>query len=376
MSLHILITNIEMRKRSGTTLYVRDLALELRSLGHFPVIYTLKKGSVSNELEEAAIPVTTNLRQIDFKPAIIHGHHLLTTISAAQYFPNVPAIFICHDHTAWTDKAPLHPHIRRYFGVSRVCVERLIKDGVSQDNVKLLPNFVDTRRFLPRSLLPKRPRRALVFSNYANAQTHLPAVTEACRRAGLELDVLGAGVGKPVSRPEDILGNYDIVFAKAKAALEAMAVGTAVILCDFSGVGPMVTSAEFDELRPLNFGFQALYSPLQPDLILHQIARYDPQDAARVHTLLRARANLEQAGLGLVDIYREVIEEQKTASPLLCEKRIEINQFWLRLSIWLYKLWALFATWVGGRRLSRLTSKYVIFSIINNIAKLLNKIRI
>jgi hypothetical protein len=138
----------------------------------------------------------------------------------------------------------------------------------------------------------------------------LPAVSEACRRAGLELDVVGAEAGHAVTQPESILGQYDIVFAKGKAALEAMAVGAAVILCAYGGMGPMVTSAEFEGLRPLNFGFQAMRDPAQPENLLGQIARYDPQDAARVRDLVRAHAGLDQAAQTLVAIYQEVIEEQ------------------------------------------------------------------
>jgi hypothetical protein len=82
-----------------------------------------------------------------------------------------------------------------------------------------------------------------------------------------------------------LLGQYDVVFAKAKAAMEAMAVGTAVILCDFSGIGPIVTSTRFEELRPLNFGFEALRDPLEPEHLLREIARYDPEDAPDVAAL-------------------------------------------------------------------------------------------
>ena len=46
------------------------------------------------------------------------------------------------------------------------------------------------------------------------------------------------------SRPlVTLTGDYDLVFAKARCALEAMAVGAAVVLCDTHGLGPMVTSA-------------------------------------------------------------------------------------------------------------------------------------
>jgi hypothetical protein len=140
-------------------------------------------------------------------------------------------------------------------------------------------------------------------------------VVEACRQAGLQLDVVGAGVGRLATRPEDLLGRYDIVFAKAKAAMEAMAVGTAVILCDFSGVGPMVRSADFDRLRPLNFGFEALAEPLRPEPLIREIARYDPEDATRVRDLIRSSAGLVGTVERLVAIYQEEVAEDQHRQP-------------------------------------------------------------
>jgi hypothetical protein len=89
-----------------------------------------------------------------------------------------------------------------------------------------------------------------------------------------------------------------------------MAVGAAVILCDFSGAGPMVTTAEFDELRPLNFGFEALREPLQPEHLLREIARYDAVDAARVRDRIRLDAGLVTAVEELLAIYRDAIAER------------------------------------------------------------------
>jgi len=312
MGLRVLIANIGLWPPSGTVLYTRDVALELQRQGHTPMVFSSTAGAVAEELRDAGIEVTDRLGRIRETPDIIHGHQRAPTLVALRRWPTVPAIHVCHDHTSPNDRTPIHPNIRRHFGVSRVCVQRLVRDGVPESRADLLLNFVDTARFLPRTALPERPRRALVFSNYAHQGSHLPAVIEACHLAGLELDVAGAAVGRIVTEPERLLGQYEIVFAKAKAAMEAMAVGTAVILCDFSGVGPMVTSARFDELRPLNFGFEALREPLRPEPLLREIARYDPEDAARVRDLLRSRAGLAAAVESLVAIYHEAIADDRT----------------------------------------------------------------
>jgi hypothetical protein len=305
----VLITNIEMIHRSGTTLYVRDLALELLRQGHEPEVYTLGKGVAADALSDAGIPVVTSLRQVRKVPDVIHGHHNLVTRAALRYFVHTPAIFICHDHTSIFDEPPLHERILAYFAVSRVCYDRVRNSGIPEENINLLKNFVDTQRFLPRPALPHKPHRALLFSNYAHDTTQLPVVKEACRIAGLELDVVGLGVGRPVEKPEEILGSYDIVFAKAKAAMEAMAVGTAVILCDFSGAGPMVTSSDFATLQPYNFGFQALRNPLKPEFLVEQIERYNAEDARMVRDLLRVTHRLDQAVQQLVSAYRQVVDD-------------------------------------------------------------------
>src|SRR6202022_3960467 len=112
----------------------------------------------------------------------------------------------------------------------------------------------------------------------------------------------GESAGTAVASPESILGHYDIVFAKARAAMEAMASGAAVVLCDFAGVGPAVTSANFESLPPLNFGFEALTGPLTATAVLEQIRLYDPEDAARVSARLRSVASLEKAAGNLCSI--------------------------------------------------------------------------
>jgi glycosyltransferase involved in cell wall biosynthesis len=340
MGLRVLITNFASASSApgGTVIYVRDLALELQRLGHTPSVFSSIGGSVADELRATGVFVSDRLSRLD-TPDIIHGHYHAPTLLAVKHWPTVPAIHICHNHLSPHDRTPRHERIRRHFGVSRVCVQRLVDEGVAADRVALLLNFVDTARFLPRLPLPARPRRALVFSNYANEESHLPAVREACLAAGLELDVAGLAVGNVLDEPERVLGSYDIVFAKGKAAIEAMAVGCAVILCDYAGVGPMVTAAEFDWLRDRNFGFEALREPLAPEPIRREIARYDADDAARVRDLIRAHAGLDRAVERLVAIYHEVIAEYRSEPPSRGSRRVDAGAWRERFFLRLYWAW-------------------------------------
>lgn len=78
----------------------------------------------------------------------------------------------------------------------------------------------------------------------------------------------------PVRSPETVIGSYDIVFARGRYALEALAVGTAVVLCDKEGAGPMVDSSSFDALRLRNFGCATLGLMPSAEVLLDQINRY------------------------------------------------------------------------------------------------------
>jgi hypothetical protein len=121
------------------------------------------------------------------------------------------------------------------------------------------------------------------------------------------------GSGNSTSHPGGLLKNYDLVFAKGRAALEALAVGSAVVLCDAVGVGPMVTTANMEKLRRLNFGIRALRNPMATEVLCRQIARYDATDAAQVCAWIRLTADMDSAVDSLLNLYNEVLEEHKHA---------------------------------------------------------------
>jgi hypothetical protein len=293
---------------SGTETYVRDLAVVLRRRGHRPMVYAPRTGRLAEEVRDAGIPVRERLSDLETPPDVIHGHHNLPTMAALLRFPGAPAVYVCHSRTFWADAPPLFPRIHRYVAVDHHCRERLVLDGViAERRIRVVYNSVDLDRFRPRERLPARPRRALLFSNYANEQTHLPAVREACARTGLDLQVIGSGVNNTCPHPEAILGQFDLVFAKARCALEALAVGTAVVLSGPEGSGPIVRLDMFDDLRRFNFGHRTLTGPVTADALEQQIRRYDAAEAAAVSAQARAEVGLDRMVTELLETYGEAL---------------------------------------------------------------------
>jgi hypothetical protein len=306
-----MITNIALENRAGTELYVRDLAHGLKKRGHTPYVYSGRLGRFAEALRSEGITVLEDLGALTKPPDLIHGHHHLSTMTAVLAFPGTPAIFVCHGPENWQEEPPLFPRIVNYVAVDAACHQRILHKGIETSRVRLIHNFVDLKRFRQRPPLPDRPRQALIFSNQACEATHEPAVRLACKRAGITVMVAGSAASRVCHTPESILVDYDLVFAKAKAALEALAIGASVILCDATGVGPMVTTRNVEELRSLNFGVRCLTQPLKAPVIAQHLAHYDSHDAAEVCRYIRATADVDPALDQLVELYKQTIEEYR-----------------------------------------------------------------
>ncbi len=331
MPRRILITNNTLAGRAGTELYVRDVASELLARGHQVVAYTSLLGEVADEIRAATIPVVDRLDALSVPPEVIHGHHHLETMTAVLRYPEVPAVYFCHGWLPIEEMPPKFPRILRYVAVDQTCRDRLIdENGIPPERVRLLLNFVDLKRFKPRGPLPEKPARALVLSNNATESGNLPAIRDACARFDISVDAVGQAVGNSTRCPESLLPHYDLVFAKGRAALEALAVGAAVIVCDTIGAGHMVTPRNMEALRQLNFGVRVLRNRIDVETIGAEIARYDASQAAEVSRWVRRNAGMDDAVDQLIKLYEEVIEEHRQTATVNAAQEMQAASAYLR----------------------------------------------
>jgi hypothetical protein len=120
------------------------------------------------------------------------------------------------------------------------------------------------------------------------------------------LDEVGSAFGREIDDLHAQLGNYDLVFATARMALEALAVGCAVVVVDGRGLAGLATAATVDAWRVRNFGVSVLTRAVTADAISAEIARYDAADAMKVSERIREVATLS-AYLDQVEaLHREV----------------------------------------------------------------------
>lgn len=302
--MRILITNLFLKSYSGSENVVQLLAEGLRRAGHYPVILAPALGEQADFMRSRGFQVVDRVEAITETPDVIHGQHLTPCLIAMARFPEVPVVYACHSSYFEVEVPLPHSQIREVIAVDDRCAAKCLERGVDPGRLSVVFNAVDLERFKRRPPLPTRPKKALLLTKN---QGHRQAVRAACARAGLELDELGRGTGKFVTKLETVLGGYDLVFATARMAIEAAAVGCAVIVCDERGFAGMLTSGNLASWRRLNLGVGLLAHAVTDERLDEAIGRYDADDTALVAQEMRDVAGVDKFISEHLDVYQRAI---------------------------------------------------------------------
>jgi hypothetical protein len=318
-SLRILLTNHHLGEPGGTQVNVRDWAIALQRRGHRPF------------LRERSVAVVDDLSVVAEPPDVIHGTHAPTVLEAIVRFPHVPVIQICQAISYAMSEPLLLQQVRRHIAVDEANRDYLvIQEAVPPERVHIVYNAIDLGRIPRRPRpLPARPERALIFTK---TRAQVPVVQEACRRAGIPLDTLGRGVERVVLDPEQELVKYDLIFATARSAMEAIASGVPTIVVDARGLAGMVTRENLARLRMHNFGIRSLVHQVTVEGVLAEIDRYNPTDAAQVTEELRVTANIDAQIDAFEAIYAAVLAESASlvfSEQELLEQLVPLLRKWL-----------------------------------------------
>jgi len=315
--MRILFTNNTLDKPAGSELSVFDYARLLKARGHEVAAYSRPQGEVAERLEKEGVCVVESLGNLPWKPDVIHGHHEWETSLAALAFPDVPVISFRRGTAPWQEAPCRAPNVKCWVAVDEVCARSLMGEyEIPKDQVEVILNGVDLEKFPKRPVLPGKLKRVLVFSNYAKEDNFLAQIREACDLEGIECRAVGSGVGEVISDPTAVLAESDLVFAKGKAALEAVASGCGLVVCDADGLGPLVTKENFAELRNLSFAYEAMTDEISVGNVCSRLRNWDGGVCREAAGLARDTASLEGVVDRLEVLYESVSKHwQDTPQP-------------------------------------------------------------
>lgn len=307
----LLLTNDELHEvRGGTQVFIADLALALHQRGQQVAVYSWLRGSLADELAQAGVPVVASPRDCGFIPDVIHAQHHLAAMTAITAFPGVPAIYHCHGYAPWQERPPVHPRIVRYVGMAQAMVGWMASvTGRKPEDIIALPNSVHLGRFHRVRSPRNRPTRALLFGNSFVPGEHISRLRQACKRCGITLDFVGEPFKNATTTPEEILPEYDIVFAIGRSALEAMACGCAVMPFSAAGCGPLMRPETLDGWSGRNFTVPERGFPAEVELMVQKIKKFDPGVAAAVTSAIRNTASFERTCDQLEALYQKTMIE-------------------------------------------------------------------
>ena len=233
----------------GTQTYLLTVAEQLQRLGHGATILAEELG----EMAAAARARGVDVAPLDDVPARVDGLVTRDGVVAARLaraLPDAPHLFVMPSEYFDFQRPPLVP-------------------------VRRLSHPVDIRRFAPHAPLRSPPQRALLLGNYMQGERK-ELIERVCGELGIACAHVGAH-GEATADPVPALVAADIVFAKARAIVEAMACGRAAYVTDVFGTDGWVTPERYPALEADNFAGRVERSALTPERLRADLLAYRPE---------------------------------------------------------------------------------------------------
>jgi hypothetical protein len=218
------------------------------------MIYAPELGPFADHVRDRGIDVVDRLEELAAECDVVFAQDSIVAYDLAERYPDALNVFrICGDVYDFQLPPQLDGVVDlvvvlsdRYERVARSC-------SVTTPLLRLsVP--IDVDRLVPVGGLRERPRHALMLGNYGD---RYELVREAWGRQGVEVERVGLIDGNETHDVASAVAYADIVVAKSRAALDAMACGRAAYIYDIFGGDGWVTPDLYPALEADQFAGQA-----------------------------------------------------------------------------------------------------------------------
>ncbi|MGZ4257598.1 MAG: hypothetical protein ACXVRE_07540 [Gaiellaceae bacterium] len=288
----------------GSETYLLTVAEQLQRLGHEVTLFTVDAGQMATFAEDRGIRVATSLHAL---PAACDAALVQDGVVAyrlAERYPDTPQVFRAASDLSDLQLPPGLPGVTSAVVALSERVAARVRRLAAGTPVTRLRQPIDTERFTPASPLATTARRALLLGNYLQGERR-DAVLSAFAAAGID----AVQVGRPSSfalRPERAMWESDIVVAKGRSALEAMACGRAVYVYDRFGSDGWVTPEAYPAMEADNFAGQATAAVADAERVQSDLADYDASMGVVNRDLVLHRHGARRHAQELCELFGDV----------------------------------------------------------------------
>jgi hypothetical protein len=325
--MRILLTNHHLQNFGGTETYTLTLADALSRRGHQVTVYSKFAEALAPELARRGVALATNLgtiRQNVFD--VSHVHHNICAYEVRYCFPELPVVYVSHGVLPFLESAPIVDlGISRFVAVSEEVEERLLREGVARERLRLCRNVIDDELFRPSlEPLPGRPRRALVLSNRIDPSTEAE-IGRACERSGIQCLVMGAR-RTPVDYRElpALLRCADLVFTLGRGAVETMLCGRIPFVLDINGGDGLVTPDNVYEIMRCNLSGRRFKRRFDADAIMKELEDWRPASGPELRDIAAKEFGASARAAELEGIYRQAVSDG--SPPALCRTASDVTR--------------------------------------------------
>jgi FkbM family methyltransferase len=309
----IALCNVALDNYAGSELWVSDIAKYLKTSGIDLIVYSPHCGKVAADLRMAQVRVTSSIDDVaSFGPSLVHINHFESAKPLIERLKKSAVVFNMIHGLLPRPGLPGYSSVDCYGSVSihsKAKIHALTE--TDWDEILTLPNFFDERRFTQISSLPGS-RKALIFSSRTP-----PEFRERLRTLLTPLDFTldHVGYGGTVSpEPEQVLPQYDLIFAVGRSAIESLASGAHVILWDFGVIGPAVTPENYWQCVATNFDLASntlpwtfIEDPEGSGWLRDQVLKIGATSRRQTTQLTRTYLPLSAAGARLIGAYNDIL---------------------------------------------------------------------
>lgn len=250
--MRFVLGNRHLLAAGGTEVHLVTIGEHLRRLGHEVTLYAPELGPFADHARRRGLDVTASLRELPDGCDVVFAQDAIVVCDLAARYPDALSVFrICGDVFDF-QLAPQLAGLVDLVVVLSDRYERLAASCAVRAPVLRLRMPIDIDRLVSLGALRERPERAVLLGNYGERDA---LIREVWGDLGVEIRSVGGS-----AQSYDVasaVADADVVVAKSRAALDAMACGRAVYVFDFLGGDGWVTPERYPALEADNFAGQA-----------------------------------------------------------------------------------------------------------------------